>query len=742
MIKPLYTVVNKYMKLHKIILIVALAILMVNAPANAQEDGQKELDVINSYWLQYSDAPNSLYHYIADQAYDLLALRSGKIAKLTSLSDWQQRQKWISETLLDIVGPFPEKTPLNARILRTIERDSFRVEHIVYESQPGFFVTSSLFIPGGIRKNRKAPAVIYCSGHSNDGYRSDVYQHVILNLVEKGFIVFAFDPVGQGERLEYYNPETKKSIVGGPTTEHSYPGTQAFITGSSEARYMIWDGIRAIDYLVTRKEVDPERIGITGRSGGGTQSAYIAAMDERIYAAAPECYITNFTRLLQSIGNQDAEQNLFNEIIRGIDHADLLSVRAPKPALMITTTRDFFSIQGAMETENEVSLIYKAYGKEGNFGRVEDDYPHASTRKNREAMYAFFQKQLRNPGNSDDDEVKIMTAEEMQVTGTGQVSTSLGGETVFSLNRKEAETLTRKLQSSRNNPEKHTGEVLSSAKKLSGYQDPSEIDEPVFTGRYQKEGYVIEKYFVKGEGNYVIPYLLMIPSSPGKRALIYLNPSGKSAEASEGGEMEWFVKYGFTVLAPDMIGIGELGPGIFQGDAYIEGGSHNLWYASMLIGRSIVGIRAGDVVKLTHLLKKNTDIEEVFGVSRKEMAPVLLHAAVFEPAITRIALIEPYSSYQSIVINRFYNSSFIPGVVPGALTAYDLPDLAASLAPRNLMMAGVTDGFGKITDTASINEDIDIIRNVYKRKNAVGHLMIKTLSQYDNPDAVFSDWIK
>jgi hypothetical protein len=742
MIKPLYNVTKKYLKLLKIIPMVSLVIFLVNDRANAQEDGQKELDVINNYWLQYSDAPNSLYHYIADQAFDLLALRSGKIAELNSLSDWQQRQKWISETLLNIVGPFPEKTPLNARILRTIERDSFRIEHIVYESQPGFFVTSSLFIPGGIKKNRKSPAVIYCSGHSNDGYRSDVYQHVILNLVEKGFIVFAFDPVGQGERLEYYDPETRKSIVGGPTTEHSYPGTQAFITGSSEARYMIWDGIRAVDYLVSRKEVDPERIGITGRSGGGTQSAYIAAMDERIYAAAPECYVTNFTRLLQSIGNQDAEQNLFNEIIRGIDHADLLSVRAPKPALMITTTRDFFSIQGAMETDNEVSLIYKAYGREGNFGRVEDDYPHASTRKNREAMYAFFQKYLQNPGNPDDEAVKILTPEEMQVTKTGQVFTSLGGETVFSLNRKEAEKLVSKLHSSRNNPEKHTGEVLNSAKKLSGYQNPSEIDEPVFTGRYQKNGYVIEKYFIKGEGNYVIPYLLMIPSSPGSRALIYLHPSGKSAAASEGGEMEWFVRHGFTVLAPDMIGIGEMGPGVFQGDAYIEGGSHNLWYASMLIGRSIAGIRAGDVVKLTHLLKKNTFIEEVFGVSRKEMAPVLLLAAAFEPAITRIALIEPYSSYQSIVINRFYNSSFIPGVVAGALKAYDLPDIEASLAPRQLMIAGVTDGYGKITDTANINEDLAIVRSAYERKKADENLIIISLAHYDNPDAVFLDWIK
>lgn len=143
-------------------------------------------------------------------------------------------------------------------------------------------------------------------------------------------------------------------MLGGPTKEHSYPGAQAFITGSSQAMFMIWDGIRAVDYLLSRKEVDPSRIGITGRSGGGTQSAYIAAFDDRIKAAAPENYITNFRRLLQSIGPQDAEQNMVSFIERGLDHPDLLIVRAPKPAMMITTTNDFFSIQGARKPKKRL----------------------------------------------------------------------------------------------------------------------------------------------------------------------------------------------------------------------------------------------------------------------------------------------------------------------------------------------------------------------------------------------------
>jgi len=163
---------------------------------------------------------------------------------------------------------------------------------------------------------------------------------------------------------------------------------------------------------------------------------------------------------------------------------------------------------------------------------VEDDFSHESTKKNREAMYDFFRKHLDNPGNSNDQEVELLSNGELQVTNTGQISTSLEDETVFSLNRKEAEKLIIELQASRQDLENHITGVLKSAKKLSGYQEPAGVQEPVFTGRIQKEAYVIEKYFVQGEGNYVIPYLLMIPDKPNTKALIYLHPSGKSAEAS------------------------------------------------------------------------------------------------------------------------------------------------------------------------------------------------------------------
>jgi len=723
----------------KILIIFLSAILITSNPLTAQDE-YNALYIRGNYWLRFTDAENSLYRYISQQATDMLAERAGKTAQLHSLSDWQDRQELLKKTFSDVFGPFPDKTPLNARTLRTIDKGTYKIEHIVFESRPGLFVTSSLFIPK--KRKGKSPVIIYCSGHAAEAYRSAAYQHAILNLTNKGFIVFAFDPVGQGERIEYYDPETGKSKVGGPTSEHSYAGAQACITGHSQAGYMVWDGIRVVDYLLTRKEVDPERIGITGRSGGGTQSAYISAIDDRIYAAAPECYITNLTRVFEMIGPQDGEQNLYHGIVRGLDHPDFLTVRAPKPALLITTTNDFFSIQGARETAMEVSSVYKAYNKPENFGMVEDIEGHASTKKNREAMYAFFQKHLNNPGNPSDEEVELLTEEEMRVTSTGQVSTSLNSETVFSLNKKEAENLSDKLQAFRDTGRDYTSTIITSAEKLSGYRHPENISKPVFTGNIQREGYIIEKYFIYGEGNYPVPYLLMKPETPNDKAVIYLHPEGKGVEASEGGELEWLVKRGYTVLAADLIGIGETGPGIYRGDAYIRGTSFNIWFGSMLTGRSIAGIRAGDVNRLVLMLENTIRPDEIYGMARGDMAPVLLHAAAFQPRFSGISLIKPYSTYQSIVYNRYYNPAIIHSAVPGSMQAYDLPDLAAVLAPVKLLMINVTDATGERMDKASVVNELEIIIRNYSSQNAGEKLNISTAEDVKELREQISEWLK
>lgn len=733
---------------HEVLTKLSISLLMVIfcwLISEGRVIAQEENLLILNRWLKNADAPNALYHYLSSQAFNYLNKRSSEVKKLNTKEQWRKRQKEVHKTLVDIVGPFPEKTPLNAKVVGRVEKNGYHIEKIIYESMPKYFVTACLFVPEGLKG--KTPAILFCSGHSPAAFRRLTYQKVVLNLVKKGFIVLAFDPVGQGERLQYFDPEMGESRIGGPTKEHSYPGAQCFISGSSQARYMIWDGIRGIDYLISRKEVDPSRIGCHGLSGGGTQSAYIAAFDERVKAVAPTCYITSFQRLLESIGPQDAEQNFYHGIARGIDHADLLEVRAPKPALLVTTTRDFFSIQGARETFEEVKRVYKVFGKEENISMVEDDFEHGYTRKNREAIYAFFQKHLNYSGSPLDEEVEFLNPEELKVTNTGQVFTSLKGEAVFSLNRAATQKVVKDLEKSRRDLERHLESVKLAAKELSGYVKPEAATPAIFTGRYRREGYSIEKYFIQGEGDYVIPFLLMVPDQGQKHpVVIYLHPKSKASEASPGGEMESFVRKGYVVLAPDLIGIGEMGPGIFKGDAYsfkIGRASYNIWFAAIQISRSIVGIRAGDVIRIVNHLRNREDVEadKVLAVARGEMCPVLLHAAAFENSISKVALIEPLVSYRSIVMNQYYKPHFIHATVAGSLTAYDLADLACCLAPRELLMVNVTDQNGKRAEPELIEDELAVVRSAYSSMGAKTKLEIRNWEPYEVIDEVFSSWL-
>nr|WP_295932030.1 alpha/beta hydrolase family protein [uncultured Dyadobacter sp.] len=703
---------------------------------------QKEYHVLQNWFLLRSD-DNALFRHLTKQATEHLEKRTKTVEKIQALREWKLRQQWIRKTLLNSIGPFPEKSPLNARTVKILKKQGYRVEHIVFESQPGFFVTSTLFVPDHLKG--KAPGVVYCSGHSPTGYKARPYQQVLLNLVKKGFVVLAFDPVGQGERLEYLDLKTGKSAVGPPTRQHDMPGPQTFITGSSQARYMMWDGIRAVDLLLSQPEVDPARIGMTGRSGGGTQTAFIGALDDRILATAPECYITNFTRLLQSLGPPDAEQNLPDIIGKEFDEPDLLIARAPKPTLMITTLNDYFNHQGSLDTHLEVSRIFKSYGKSENFGIAQDLAGHASTLRNREAMYAFFQKALVNPGSSKEDSVDYLTAEEIQVTPTGQLLTSQHTETVFSLNARHAGHLMASIELSRKSPKTHLPKVVLQAQKLSGYQLPNETDKPVYAGVMPKQGFQIEKYFIKGEGDYVIPYLLFVPGKPNGKAVMYLSPKGK-ANVADSEEVKLLVSGGCHVLIPDLIGTGETGPGQWAGGNYfqhfkMEGLAIDMFYGSVLIGRSVVGTRAADVVKLAHLLK-NRGATQIGAMAIRELSPVLLHAAAFEPAISRVALFDPYVSYYSLVTQQYYNLDFIEGAVPSALTTYDLPDLAASLAPRKVMMANVTDGKGSDEPRQAIEKELRFVKLTYQSAGAESSWQVAaTEPKHALIKDFFADWI-
>jgi cephalosporin-C deacetylase-like acetyl esterase len=725
--------------MKNILLVLGVCLLTLTIPAVSQDDVN-----LFDFWKYYSDAENAMYKSSCSLAFKQLQERKTEIARLQTKSDYLERQEVVKDKLLRMIGSFPEKTPLNAKITGVIKKEDYKVEKVIFESVPGYYVTAALFLPA--RRKGKTPAVIYVSGHTVNGFRSPTYQHIIINLVKKGFVVLAFDPIGQGERLQYYNEKEGKSRFG-PTTEHSYPGAQCYVSGYSPTKYFIWDGIRAVDYLLTRKEVDPERIGMTGRSGGGTQTAYIAAVDYRILAAAPECFITSMEYVLKSIGPQDAEQNLYHMFSEGIDHADLLEVRAPRPGLMITTTRDFFSIQGARETFAEIEQYYQALGAEQHMHMVEDDSVHASTKKNREAMYAFFQKYLNNPGNRDDLDVEVLDDKELWATETGQLATSLKGETLHSLNKKIVENQRANLKVSRASEDfdEHIESVGNNAEQLSGFEYPGNFGGAVFSGRYVKSGYILEKYLVPGSGDYVLPAALFMPAvKRNNEVVLLLDGVGMEHAASKDSLMiNSVLEKGYSVLLFDVPGIGSLGPGYLRGDAYIDNTSFNQWFAGIHTAKSIVGMRAEDIIRILHFIK--TDLPAFENVSAIAVGPVgseILHAAVFDDAIQKVCLLRPFLSYADIALSREYSPAFIPSTVAGAIDKYDLPDLMAALSPRRILILDPLSANGDPAGDEEKSCYLSYPQILFTQKVVEGNFMHSVAGTYQSVHKQIIEWLK
>src|SRR6185503_7042792 len=256
-------------------------------------------------------------------------------------------------------------------------------------------------------------------------------------------LALAYDPIGQGERLQYYDPVKKVSFIGNPTGEHGEANVGPMLIGDTIARYMVNDAMRGVDYLTSRKDVDGSRIGAFGCSGGGTMTAYFAALDERVKAAAVACYFTSFKELLASNqGAQDAEQSIPHFIEEGMDFPDWVESFAPKPYAVVSTESDMFPFAGARTTVDEAKAFYKLYGAEDKLQWITGPGGHGNLGPISPQILAFFTKSLKGAEpTSPFTPIRAAQTSDMIVTPTGQISTSIGGETVYSINRKRANSL-------------------------------------------------------------------------------------------------------------------------------------------------------------------------------------------------------------------------------------------------------------------------------------------------------------
>ena len=269
-----------------------------------------------------------LRHQI-DTAWKLDELRKARYDAVRTETDLLQVQRETRLKLLDIIGGLPEeKTPLNPLITGTIRMDGYHIEKLIFESLPGFHVSALVYVPDGAQAHR--PAVLVACGHAATGKSYPAYQKICGRLALRGYVVLCWDPVGQGERSQFWDTARAESRYNRICGEHAVMGNAAYLAGANLARWEVWDGIRALDYLFTRPEVDSTRISITGSSGGGFQTSFIGALDRRIGVVVPSCYISSLPMRMNNRIFVDPDSDPEQDVYRVID-LKLIKVSYLKP---------------------------------------------------------------------------------------------------------------------------------------------------------------------------------------------------------------------------------------------------------------------------------------------------------------------------------------------------------------------------------------------------------------------------
>ncbi len=627
--------------------------------------------------------------YLKRHAEELLERRRQQIARITTLADVTARKTRLREVMVRDLGGFPERTPLNARVTAVLDRGDFKIEKIIFESHPHFYVTANLYVP----KTGRAPypAILYPLGHESGAKAHETWQIMLCSLAKKGYVALAWDPIGQGERIQMWDEDFEDSKVRASTTEHTIQGVQCLLAGDHVARYTIWDGIRALDYLLSRPEVDPKRVACTGNSGGGTHTTYLSALDDRIQVAAPSCYMSSWRQMLRTLGPQDAEQVFPNWIKDGLDYPDFIYAFAPKPYLILSAIRDFFPIAGAREAYAEAKNVYEKIGAPEKLAMFDADDGHGYTHPRRMAGYSWFARWLNGAADErPEPQIQISSAAELNCTPSGQVVDLPDAETVFTLNRKRVDQIRRPALS---------GDALRArVRDLTGFEESHDAVPAASYGRLARDGYHIEKLVYESEPGIRIPALLFVPNGGGasrKPAVIYLNGRGKAAGVTE--DVEPIVKSGFVVLSLDARGIGETRVSRDRNDTDFERyfGDYDSAMTAILVGKTMPGMRARDIARGIDLLAARSDVDgaNIFGFGKDGGAVPMLYAALFDSRIQRVALEGMLMSYDTVVKHRIHRQIF-EQVVPSALRHYDLPDLAGTLAPRPVWLVNAVNGLG------------------------------------------------
>jgi dienelactone hydrolase len=661
--------------------------------------------------VPYRNYARCLPDYLRHLAREAYERRSQALAALTSETAIRERQRWVRETFWKLTGGEPVRTPLNARVTRSVEKKGFRVDCVLFESQPGLHVSANLYIPTGV--TGPFPGVLFQPGHSSNGKAYAGYQLCCQGLALLGFVVLAIDPMGQGERTYYPGDIPWQSrLAGGADDEHTLPGKQMLLVGDTATRLQTWDAVRSLDYLAQHPLVDPKRLASAGQSGGGTNTMLLAAVDDRLAAAVACCANTENVAAKDFIppgATDDAEQNFIGSGAVGFDRWDLLYPLAPLPLLIHSSSKDFAGtyspnyIASGVEEFRRLEGVYQRLGHPERIAWRDSLLPHGLSYDLRLSTYNWLRRWLQGKAEplTEEPAVAALPDRELFVSPNGNVVKAFGGETPA--------TLARKVPRRSMDPKVELAALL----RVQRSTGPATV---TTLGRTAFRDVAIEAIEVQSAVGVWLPVWVYRPKiGRSTQTLLVLDPAGRQ-EWREGGLYDRLARRGVTVCAADIRGIGDMLPE-FSGGAARHAQTHNseqhYAWSSLILGETLVSQRVSDILTLATAMAQLTSASSMHLAAKGILTTPALFAAALEPKFSAVLLSGGIASFLEVlnatefpaggyfVSAQEQGQDIFGSFVPGLLTKTDLPQIAAALGPRRVLLSPKALG-GELLDEAAL----------------------------------------
>jgi dienelactone hydrolase len=676
---------------------------------------QHKLNAAQLSGFYYRDYSKCLPDYLAGLAQQAYRKRNHELSLLTTVELIQKRQAWARTTLWTLIGGRPERTPLNARVTGHFERAGYRLEKVVYESQPGVVVSANLYIP--TTRKPPHPGILFQMGHAGNGKAYASYQKCCQGLARLGYLVLAFDPMGQGERINYPDASGIQTRLSSVDDEHDRPGKQLLLLGDSAARYQLWDAIRSLDYLAAHPLVNTGRLASTGQSGGATLTMLLACADERLSAAAVSSGNTENLAAanFQAPGStDDAEQDFVGAGLEGFDRWDVLYPMAPKPLLIQVSAHDFFGtyspryLDDGREQYEKLAKIYEVCGRPEHLGWSSTPMTHGLTYSLRLGIYNWFERWLMKSGRSITAEPPVAPEPDNALwTGkTGNVVRDFGSLRPFDGVKRTAAT-----------PDREKSPVPW--KKVLPARPPA----PQLRVRILSEVPLGDATFAAAEVNSAasvwLPVWSFIPAHPdlSRPPLLVLDDRGRNAGAHEDGLYHRLARAGRRVYAADIRGMGDSRPEVGPGNpAYTieHDAEEEFAWASLILGDPLLAQRMTDILALVRAIgnERSAGGGPVVIAARGRLTVPALFAFASSEAAVALYSAAGLASFQSLLETENYQQP-LANCAQGLFHSTDLPLLAAQAAPRRILLAGAVDGANK-------RMEVQEVRRIYAGHTGAG----------------------